>query len=531
MIAEERRSYRPVGDDRPGLRSAADDRDDEARHKTAAGGRPSPRARRAEACDKRHPSGDKRLADDDGGSTTAEPRPATTTPPHLTEKQLELLWRGRRFPDGALVTRHGVPVRVIYQGRRGRGPGPDFRGALIAGPSAVPVRGDVELHVRSSDFRAHKHHRDAAYRNVVLHVVFIDDAPAGGDGTTALPGGGAAPIIALAPWVTRRAGELERWIARPLLWREPCHDAVRHLGADGAAAVLEREGDRRFDARVELLRQAVRASGIEQALYETLLEALGYGGNAPQMVALARLLPWRTLAARAPHPAGDSGAVAREQRFAALLLGSAGLLPSQRDHDGPVDPYVAALEADFRQARLPALPPDLWKLWGVRPENAAARRVAAAAALLAPLTAPSDLLPVTTAASTVNEAIAPLSVRAHGYWLNHHDVCAGPCRMPPGFVGRSRALEMLINAVLPIACASDDAALEARARALFAKLPRPAVYGLTRFIEEALAAEGVRVPVNARRAQGLLELQRNWCTKGGCGRCALSERPSSRGST
>ena len=529
MIAEERRSYRPGGGDRPGARSAADDRANGASHKTTRGPIRSPRVQRPEARDERLPSSDKRLAANDDG-LTSDPRPATRTPPHLTEKQLELLWRGRRFPDGALVTRHGVPVHVIYQGRRGRGPGPDFRGAVIAGPSAVPVRGDVELHVRSSDFRAHKHHRDAAYRNVVLHVVFIDDAPAGGDGTTALPGGGAAPIIALAPWVTRRAGELERWIARPLLWREPCHDAVRHLGADGAAAVLEREGDRRFDARVELLRQAVRASGVEQALYETLLEALGYGGNAPQMVALARLLPWRTLAARANDTAGDSGGAAREQRFAALLLGSAGLLPSQRDYDGRVDPYVAALQAEFRQARLPALPPDVWKLWGVRPENAAARRVAAAAALLAPLTAPSDLLSVTVA-RTVNEAIAPLSVRACGYWLNHHDVCAGPCRMPPGFVGRSRALEMLINAVLPIACALDEPALEARARALFARLPRPAVYGLTRFIEEALAADGVRVPVNARRAQGLLELQRNWCTKGGCGRCALSEPPSSRGST
>ena len=85
-------------------------------------------------------------------------------PPHLTEAQLSTLWRGRRFPDGALVTRAGVPVNVIFQGRAGRGPGPDFRGAVIAGPSGATVRGDVELHVRSSHFRAHGHHADAAYR-------------------------------------------------------------------------------------------------------------------------------------------------------------------------------------------------------------------------------------------------------------------------------------------------------------------------------------------------------------------------------
>ncbi len=527
-------------------RSAAEARATASDERAAVGRQRSAAEARATANDERRGVGRRlshadspRHAGDAGGGSGAAAR--------LTEKQLELLWHGRRFPDGALVTRQGVPVRVIYQGRRGRGPGPDFRGAVIAGPSAVPVRGDVELHVRSSDFRAHNHHRDAAYRNIVLHVVFNDDA-AGDGGATPLPGGGSAPVIALAPWVAQRAGELEQWIARPLLWREPCHDAVMRLGSDGVAAVLEREGDRRFEARVALLRTAVRTSGLDQALYETLLEALGYGGNAPQMLALARLLPWRTLTehggggdsmpalggTRASPAAGIVAArdrpAAREQRFAALLLGSAGLLPSQRDHDGPVEPYVDWLEATFGRAGLPALPRDTWKLWGVRPENAAARRVAAAAALLAALAAPSALLAV-NAATTVNEAIAPFTVRASGYWLDHHDLCAGACRMPPSFVGRSRALEILINAVLPAACAADDAAISTPARALFAKLPRPAVYGLTRFIEDALASEGVKAPVNARRAQGLLELQRNWCTKGGCGRCSLSETPSSPAST
>ena len=125
-------------------------------------------------------------------------------------------------------------------------------------------------------------------------------------------------------------------------------------------------------------------------------------------------------------------------------------------------------------------------------------------------------------ANTVNEAIAPLLIASSGYWRTHHDVCAAPCRLPPAFVGRSRALEIVINVVLPVACATGDAALAANARALFARLPRPAVYGATKFIEAALASEGIRVPVNARRAQGLVELQRNWCTQNGCGRCSLS---------
>ena len=107
-----------------------------------------------------------------GASRRPAPVNARTS---LDERQLSLLWRGQRFPAAALVTRAGVPVQVIFQGRAGRGPGPDFRGALIAGPSGLPLRGDVELHVRASSFRAHGHDRDPAYANIILHVVFDDD--------------------------------------------------------------------------------------------------------------------------------------------------------------------------------------------------------------------------------------------------------------------------------------------------------------------------------------------------------------------
>ena len=51
----------------------------------------------------------------------------------------------------------------------------------------------------------------------------------------------------------------------------------------------------------------------------------------------------------------------------------------------------------------------------------------------------------------------------------------------------------------------------------------PARYGETRFLEENLASGGGdRLRLNARRAQGLLALNRDWCSQGGCGRCRLS---------
>ena len=92
-------------------------------------------------------------------------------PAPLSERELARLWRDQTFPPAALVTSEGEKLRVIYRGRSGGGPGPDFRDALIAAPGVL-LRGDVELHVLSSDFRRHGHHRDPAYAGVALHVVF-----------------------------------------------------------------------------------------------------------------------------------------------------------------------------------------------------------------------------------------------------------------------------------------------------------------------------------------------------------------------
>src|SRR3989304_1104653 len=90
------------------------------------------------------------------------PSPISHLPAPLSERDLSRRGEGRRSPQEALRTRAGVQLRVVYRGRRGGGPGPDFRDAIIAAPEGL-LQGDIELHVRSSEFRRPRHHLDAAY--------------------------------------------------------------------------------------------------------------------------------------------------------------------------------------------------------------------------------------------------------------------------------------------------------------------------------------------------------------------------------
>jgi hypothetical protein len=380
------------------------------------------------------------------------------------------LWAGQRFPASALALRSGVPVRVLHPGRAGRGPGPDFRDAIIAPPSGPALRGDVELHVRASDFRAHGHERDIAYGRVVLHVVFDDDV--GED--TPLANGRRAPVVALAPWVRRRADELAGWLSSPRLWREPCYDALARLGREEVLRALAALGSRRFEERTAALAEAVRAHGPAEALYRALLAGLGYGGARLLLDSLADRLPWRELAQ--------------------LMEGA------------PLDRRVAAAEAallasvSMTGGRAPHAP-----LAG-RPANRPERRLTGLARLLARHRALFEDATLLEAEAPPRELIAAWSAGA--------------------LIGRSRAIELLVNAVLPwaMACAQarGDAATADRARSSFARLPRPGRYGALAFLEANLRDGDNALPIDARGQQGLLALYKTECTQGGCGRCVLS---------
>jgi hypothetical protein len=91
-------------------------------------------------------------------------------------------------------------------------------------------------------------------------------------------------------------------------------------------------------------------------------------------------------------------------------------------------------------------------------------------------------------------------------------------------IGRSRAIELLTNAVLPwaAALAPPQDRSGPRAFARYAELPRPARYGALAFLEANLRNGDKPLALNARRQQGLLTLYKSECTQGGCGRCALS---------
>ncbi len=420
-------------------------------------------------------------------------------------------WAGAAGREVPLVG--GGARRVVFPGWPNGGAGPDFLGAVLGDERGRLARGDVEIHVDGADWRSHGHHRDPRYRDVILHVA-LRPPPA----PVAMSDGATAPTAVIA--LVDAHGPA----------REEVRPCMRPGPAAELAAVLEEEGMRRFEERAAAYERRIGQDGAEQALYGGVLEALGYARNVEPFRRLAELAPWSALeAALLPVPEAT-----RRYWAEALLLGAAGLLPSQRGWEAERG-YPALLEALWERrpaaVRFDSLS---WRFDGARPANAPARRVAGAGTIAARLAGGlagrlDDML-VSGGAGGLAGAFA---VDGPGYWRGRFDFSSpdseggGVLKKEGALVGASRAADIVVNVALPWLTASarleGDAALAERCLDAYRAHPPLAANRLTRRMAAMLDERGAgEVPRTAAVQQGMIGLYKRRCDGLLCEGCALA---------
>jgi hypothetical protein len=444
--------------------------------------------------------------------------------PDLLESQITHLCLEHLPGRTDLLTEDNQPVRIVYPGRPNDGRGADLRDAVIATAGGL-VTGDIEVHVRSSGWRAHGHHEDPVYNRVVLHVVYWHDA----DRAVILQNGCRIPTLALERFVA--APHLSHKPAsRPRGWQAPCGEAGHRLGAGRLGDVLDRAGDERFLAGAAGFGAMASDSEAGQALYRGILRALGYARNKHAMVELACHLPLRALEAALKPSLPDEEWLALCQ---ALLMGTAGLLPSPRlvpEPGNKVSGWAEELGRLWRtHGGMAAMSGDEWDSFKVRPGNRPVRRLGAMAYLLLRYRRQGLLVGLMDyldgwQPESPGGLEAGLTVGAEGYWAAELDFGLPAGRSAPALLGRDRAGDIVVNVLLPFAAAWGNAssrpALAAKAQALYMTCPRLAENTLERHMRRQMGIDS-RLVDSARRQQGLIHIFKTRCSRGGCGECEL----------
>ena len=94
----------------------------------------------------------------------------------MKEDFLHYVWQYKKFDFSNLKTSTGDSLTIINSGQYLQLSGPDFFNAQII-LNEQKWAGNIEIHVKSSDWYLHQHEKDANHDNVILHVVWENDAP------------------------------------------------------------------------------------------------------------------------------------------------------------------------------------------------------------------------------------------------------------------------------------------------------------------------------------------------------------------
>ena len=93
----------------------------------------------------------------------------------MKEDLLQYIWQFQYFNNSELYTSSGEAIRIISTGTHNTNQGTDFVNAKIKIGKTIWA-GNVEVHINSSDWDMHHHSDDPNYDNVILHVVWNDNA-------------------------------------------------------------------------------------------------------------------------------------------------------------------------------------------------------------------------------------------------------------------------------------------------------------------------------------------------------------------
>jgi Protein of unknown function (DUF2851) len=465
-----------------------------------------------------------------------------------SEHLLHLLWQQQELLRQPLTTLDMQGVTIYRPGRWARGSGPDFVEAKLRFDDGAIRVGAVEVHVAASDWVRHGHDRDPNYAQVLLHVVWRNDLPTANIHNVH---GQQVPQLELGPAMHMSLAELqeclgdEAGLGRRDAALTPCQRSLQEMTPEKIGHLLDLAGEERWLQKANGFALKAERRGIEQALYELLLESLGFKGNRMPFWQLARLVPiaqLRTvLAASQWTPTGIQAVLYGVSGFLRLWQGDfARLSPDSRAYVEKLVSHWSPVAQEFPEH----LNERHWRLAGIRPANFPQRRIAAVGYLLQGLAQHSlmdfFLAPLREVQLNGTRAVflrcqhdLVHRLRVTGredFWARRYTINTPERPRFVDLIGLGRAATMVIDVLLPVAAALVQLGQEpislAAVRALYRFHPRLPANDVSReMMRQFFGADRHRAAVvnSACRQQALLQLYRDFCLNEleSCQECAF----------
>lgn len=345
------------------------------------------------------------------------------------EMLYQYIWKYRLLPPD-LRTTDGRSVKIVSPGVHNRDAGPDFTDARIRIGEEYWI-GNVEVHVKASDWFSHHHDIDPAYSNVVLHFVAINDRK--------IPDGRGGFLPQLSYQLPDAFQRLYARLADKIA-SVKCEGELWRLPPISVKSWLDSLSIERMQMKAQRIIDEVNHAGgdWQQVTFITLARALGFSLNSQPLEMLARSLPLSVLGKHSDDLFQTE----------ALLFGQAGMLDTSMHI---FDEYYQKLCREYfflaRKYGLRPMRRDLWKFSKTRPQNFPTRRIAFLARVLEGGFRMLDrIIDRNCDAETAPELFKYV---LDGYWTDHIDFDKTANRLASEF-SHNNILLLMINFVAPM---------------------------------------------------------------------------------
>lgn len=418
----------------------------------------------------------------------------------MTEAFLHYVWQHQML-DSGLTTTDGQPVVVLRAGDLNQDSGPDFFNARVR-IGDVEWAGNIEVHTHTSDWRKHHHDSDAAYNNVVLHVVYEHDAE------IQQANGKVPPTLELKGYLHPSLVANYDFLMAPADGdRIPCGSRIQEVPDFIIHSYLDRLTVERIETKAALVRRLHEEShGVwVQTCYWLMARYFGGKVNALPFELLAKVTDQRLLARWRDN----------RQRLEALLMGQAGLLEGFFN-----DEYPRALQADYGPLRsganLQPIDSALWKFYRIRPSAFPTIRISQFADLM---TKTTNLFSSLLQMTELRQLEDFLRCQAAPYWDNHYQLDQPANDNHTKSMGRMQADLIIINAWVPLlfvyGSQLGQQQYKEQAINLLQQLAPENNAVIRRWRQVGLS------PANAAESQALLQLGSQYCTPRNCLQCRI----------
>lgn len=415
----------------------------------------------------------------------------------MNEKLFQFIWEYALFDITELYLQDGRAVTILRPGIANRDAGPDFIGARIRIGNTIWV-GNVELHLKESDWTRHGHEHNRQYQNIILHVVLEADSPYVQ---------GNFPVLNLSGKINHRLlDHYNKLMSRPT--GISCAPLERNISDLVWTQWIDRLLHERWEQKTGILNTHLQQQHNDwhQLFYLQLARYFGAAVNNQAFLQLATSTPFSILAKHRdnlPH-------------LEAILFGQAGLLPEQAQ--GPYTIELTVHYAFFRQKYgLTGMQGHEWKFLRMRPAHFPTIRIAQFAMLIHKSRHLFDQLISKPVLSAV-QVRALLQVNVSEYWKQHYVFEKTSVRKEK-LIGRQMAQNLLINAVIPIRILYDryigNMERTEALSTLLRTLP-PEENHITNLWKQC----GFGIS-DAYTAQALIQLYEHYCLPKQCLRCAI----------